>query len=243
MVPMDVPGVALDMMVTFLYSDTKGSFATYKQSITPVVPKEGGGADCPEPAKNDANGGADCPVCVGGDDDGVDDGNDDADLICTEELCVERFQQLQGGEGLSPVVSGIVWGVVAFATLSILAFFLGGGGAGTLREIFSGFFRRRRRLGLGQVEMPEVISQKQQGQQLGSGYRDDNSITGGDDDAMDAIDRAIERSGRLGCDTGGAYSDEEDILGGDPRGATTFANNRNGTSSSAAGATPNPGII
>ena len=78
MVPMDVPGVALDMLETFIY---KQSFQTYKQDLNAVKPSEsesgggGGGSSssssCPK-----------CPAQEKCDDDDDDDDDDDVKVEC-----------------------------------------------------------------------------------------------------------------------------------------------------------------
>jgi carboxypeptidase D len=83
MVPMDVPDVALDMMGTFLYAaddsslshskNSKGTFATYQQVITPIVQEQSASCPtcpvCPNNANansggnNSNNNNSDCPIC------------------------------------------------------------------------------------------------------------------------------------------------------------------------------------
>lgn len=164
MVPMDVPEVALDMMVTFLYSTKKGTFDTYKQSIAPTVEDASGSSSsnnkencpacptCPKPpTPSKSNNSQDCPVC-------------DDTAKCTKQQCQKKYPVDDGDVttktemlGLdSAVLSGIFWGASTFSVLAVLSAccFYGFGSS-------HGGKKRYSKTSNGQIEMA-------------GGYRDDD---------------------------------------------------------------------
>jgi carboxypeptidase D len=183
MVPMDVPEVALDMMVTFLYADSsshsKGTFATYKQVITPIVQDDyqsGGGASCPTcpacPTHHGDTVNSDCPVCNNnGDDDGDGDGNDD-ESSNSKSKATESLSLMPS----SPMVLGMLSGVSTFFVLAIIVATCCGKRSVWCRKDIGGRRRKGHRYNkAGQIELPDPrTSYRDGGSDDGDGDFDDD---------------------------------------------------------------------
>ena len=100
MVPMDVPEVALDMMVAFLYSDNH-AFDTYDQGLTRTTPTRDASCPlCPQCFERE------CPIC---------DDNPDFDE-CPEHCDLAESSKLLK----SALVMGSMAGVFAFGVLAMV---------------------------------------------------------------------------------------------------------------------------
>jgi len=161
MVPMDVPQVALDMMMTFLYNPNEGAFDTYAQTLTMAL--ESRDASCPScrtcPAQQE------CPIC----DDSTPSSNFGNN---NNNKCPKHCQQHNNDSSAlestslfsSPILQGTLAGVAAFGVLAAVVWCCCSSKSG----ITSSNNNKPTYHKAGQIELSE------------GGYRDDD-----DDDDLD----------------------------------------------------------
>jgi carboxypeptidase D len=119
MVPMDVPGVALDMLQTFIY---KQSFQTYKQNLNAENGSDSGSSSscskCPAQGKCDDDGvSIECPVC-GDNANAVNSNTKNNFNSCSRTICENKYDFTSTSNNAStiqnisssPIVPGVVGG-------------------------------------------------------------------------------------------------------------------------------------